>query len=44
MRRAQEAVRVLEEYSKVFAVTSAAAFKKIRYQLYIEEKRLLKKL
>ena len=44
MRRAQEAARVLEEYSKVFAVQAAGKFKEIRYQLYQEEKRILKKL
>lgn len=44
MRRAQEAVRVLEEYSKVFSPRSGGAFKSIRYQLYREEKSLLGKL
>ena len=44
LRRAQEAVRVLEEYSKVFAGRSAAGFKAIRFRLYQEEKRILKKL
>jgi thiamine-phosphate pyrophosphorylase len=44
MRRAQEAVRVLEEFSKVFSPAAAPEFKKIRYQLYTEEKRLLKRL
>jgi thiamine-phosphate pyrophosphorylase len=43
MRRAQEAVRVLEEYSKVFSPTAGAALKEIRYRLYTEEKRLLKR-
>lgn len=43
MRRAQEAVRVLEEYSKVFSPPAAAAFKEIRYQLYQQEKRILTK-
>lgn len=37
-RRAQEAVRVLEEYSKVFSPRAAGAFKQVRYQLYQEEK------
>src|SRR5437762_1803746 len=32
--RAQEAVRVLEEYSKVFSPRAAVGFKKIRFQLY----------
>ncbi len=42
MRRAQEAVRVLEEYAKVFSSKAAGEFKKIRYQLYEEEKEILK--
>ncbi len=40
IRRAQEAVRVLEEYSKVFGPSAAAGFKKVRFRLYIEEKKL----
>jgi len=44
MRRAQEGVRVLEEYSKVFSPRASAEFKKIRYQLYTEEKRILKRI
>jgi thiamine-phosphate pyrophosphorylase len=43
LHRAQEAVRVLEEYSKVFSPKSAPKFKVIRYGLYQEEKRILKK-
>lgn len=41
LRRAQEAVRVLEEYGKVLSPKAAPVFKKIRYQLYQEEKKLL---
>jgi thiamine-phosphate pyrophosphorylase len=44
LRRAQEAVRVLEEYSKVFSPQAAGEFKKVRYQLYIQEKRILHNL
>jgi thiamine-phosphate pyrophosphorylase len=44
LRRAQEAVRVLEEYSKVFSKKAAPELKKIRYQLYQYEKRAIKKL
>lgn len=44
LRRAQEAVRVLEEYSKVFAKNAAGDLKKVRYDLYQCEKRILKKL
>lgn len=40
LRRAQEAVRVLEEYSKVFSPGAAGGFKRIRYRLYVEEKKL----
>lgn len=40
IRRAQEAVRVLEEYSKVFGSSSASRFKKIRFRLYVEEKKI----
>ena len=43
MRRAQEAVRVLEEYSKVFSRSAPAEMKAIRYRLYQDEKRLLKR-
>jgi thiamine-phosphate pyrophosphorylase len=42
IRRAQEAVRVLEEYGKVFSPSAAPAFKRIRYRLYDEEKKILK--
>jgi thiamine-phosphate pyrophosphorylase len=44
VRRAQEAVRVLEEYSKVFSATAPREFKRIRYRLYREEREILKKL
>lgn len=44
LKRAQEASRVLEEYSKVFAPNSSAEFKKVRFELYIEEKKILKKI
>jgi thiamine-phosphate pyrophosphorylase len=38
LRRAQEAVRVLEEYSKVFSPNAASELKAIRFRLYREEK------
>lgn len=41
MRRAQEAVRVLEEYGKIFSKGAGAEFKAIRYALYREEKRIV---
>lgn len=41
IRRAQEAVRVLEEYGKIFSKEAGAEFKSIRYALYREEKRIL---
>jgi thiamine-phosphate pyrophosphorylase len=37
-RRAQEALRVLEEYGKVVSPGSAAVFKKVRFKLYAAEK------
>lgn len=42
IRRAQEASRVLEEFSKVFSRNAAPTFKAIRYALYDVEKRLLR--
>jgi len=44
IRRAEEALRVLEEYGKVFAPRSAAGFKAVRFAVYQEEKRILKRL
>lgn len=44
IRRAQEAVRVLEEYSKIFSPKAGGELKAIRYRLYQDEKRLLRKL
>jgi thiamine-phosphate pyrophosphorylase len=41
LRRGQEAVRVLEEYSKVFSPKAAAQLKAIRFRLYREEKDIL---
>lgn len=41
IKRAQEALRCLEEYSKALDTTSAEAFKKLRFDLYALEKRLL---
>jgi thiamine-phosphate pyrophosphorylase len=43
IHRAQEALRVLEEYSRVFSAKAGPGFKKIRYALYSEEKNLLAK-
>jgi len=37
-RRAEEAVRVLEEYGKVFSPRAAGRFKRIRFALYTAEK------
>ena len=37
-RRAEEALRVLEEYGKVFGPAHAAKFKAFRYRLYVAEK------
>ncbi len=44
VRRAEEAVRVLEEYSKIFSPKAAAGFKAVRFAVYQEEKRILKRL
>ena len=44
LKRAQEAMRVLEEYGKVYFPETAGSFKKIRYQLYLEEKRIMKRI
>ena len=43
MRRIQEAVRVLEEFSKVFSSQAARLLKDVRYRLYDMEKDFSKK-
>ena len=40
-KRSQEALRVLEEYSKTFSSDAAGAFEKMRYELYSIEKELM---
>lgn len=40
--RCQEALRVLEEYGKIFSKGSPAEFKSLRFQLYELEKKCLK--
>jgi thiamine-phosphate pyrophosphorylase len=37
-RRVQEAVRVLEEYGKVFSPGASGRFKKVRFRMYVYEK------
>ena len=44
IRRAQEAMRVLEEISKLYSANVAQGFKKLRFQLYGLEKEVLLKL
>ena len=44
IRRAQEAMRVLEELSKLYNVSIASRFKKMRFQLYGLEKDILPRL
>ncbi len=44
MKRAQEAVRVLEEFSKVKSKSASARFQKIRFVLYQTEKNMLRDL
>ncbi len=40
LRRAQEALRVLEEYSKLVSAKASAEFKRIRFETYTLEKEL----
>ena len=42
MKRAQEAVRVLEEFSKVISKNTSRHFQKIRFALYQLEKKMLR--
>jgi len=44
IRRSQEAVRVLEELSKLYDTNVALKFKKLRFQLYELERQILPKL
>ncbi len=44
LKRAEEAVRVLEEFSKIAAPRQSPAFQKIRFHLYELEKISLRKL
>lgn len=41
MKRAQEAVRVLEEFSKVYCRSASSGFQEIRFQLYQLEKKII---
>ncbi len=43
-KRSEEALRVLEESSKVIAPAKAAGFQKLRFKLYELEKKALKRL
>lgn len=43
-RRVQEALRVLEEYGKVFSPGASSQFKKYRFQIYLQEKKALQKI
>jgi thiamine-phosphate pyrophosphorylase len=42
-QRAKEALRVLEEFSKLFKGNTGERFKRLRFQLYAQEKRLTEK-
>lgn len=42
-RRVEEALRVLEEYGKVLSPRSAAGFKRIRFEMYVLEKEVLRR-
>ena len=44
MQRAQESIRVLEEFSKLLDINTAVGFKKIRYNIYEIEKKAAKRL
>lgn len=44
IKRAEEAVRVLEEFIKLVDPKSGVSFKKIRFKIYEVEKRISKKL
>jgi thiamine-phosphate pyrophosphorylase len=44
IRRSQEAMRVLEELSKLYDSSVASQFKKLRFQLYCLEKEILPRL
>jgi thiamine-phosphate pyrophosphorylase len=43
-RRAEEALRVLEEYGKLIKPQAGASFKQIRYAMYALEKKYMKSL
>lgn len=44
LQRVKESLRVLEEFSKITAVSSALKFKSLRYSLYELEKKALRKI
>lgn len=44
LQRIKESLRVLEEFSKLISARAAVGFKKIRYDMYIVEKEITKKL
>ncbi|MDD5687940.1 MAG: thiamine-phosphate pyrophosphorylase [Elusimicrobia bacterium] len=44
IKRAEESLRVLEEFSKTISATAGAKFKKIRFKVYNIEKEILKYL
>lgn len=44
IKRAEEAVRVLEEFSKLLKPSLSNRFKNMRFELYVLEKNIIKKL
>lgn len=44
IQRAEESLRVLEEFTKLSDTRIAAGFKKIRYDIYETEKKIIKRL
>ena len=43
-QRVKESIRVLEEFAKLFKVATATHLKKIRYQIYAVEKKIIARL
>jgi len=44
MQRAKESVRVLEEFAKLVNASAALSLKKIRYQIYALEKKIVERM
>ena len=44
IKRVEESLRVLEEFSKIISVSAGSKFKKIRFKIYDIEKEIVKKI